>query len=381
MVDYSGNFIKVYNDSISLSKSDLEKISESLRSVKILGHCQSIIEKCYNQKGVFTVLVTLLFYKIHHPNQDIRLHKVELTSTDIPPKKGFSGRSFDTKYITPNLKKMGLPSMAESGWLTRSLEQAAPYDLDFQGKISGGVKIPFLTILNEVEVNNFPADKVLIYLLNQAAVKALENVVVIDKLKNSESITINNLVDILQLQFNKNYGTSGAAKLPMIAFHSIYQILLKEIHKYSGCTLEKLGSYTASDRTSKTAGDIEIFNADGSLLEAIEIKLNIQIDLHMLERAKEKIFKFNPKRYYILSTYDIKESERDYIYSVIKEIKSEHGCQVILNGVLHTLKYYFRLINNLEEFVNIYSKMIEYDNELKLIHKNYWRDQVEKLNS
>ena len=49
--------------------------------------------------------------KIHDPNQDIRNHKVEL-------KNGFSGRTYDTKFITPILKKNQLPSMAESAYLT-----------------------------------------------------------------------------------------------------------------------------------------------------------------------------------------------------------------------------------------------------------------------
>ncbi|MDQ7046844.1 MAG: DNA cytosine methyltransferase, partial [Sulfurovum sp.] len=88
-----------------------------------------ISQNSFNQKGVFTVFVTLGIYKIVHPTQDIRNHQTQIQD-------GFSGRSVDTKYITPILKKLGLPSMAESGWLTRSLEQPYPYNLDYEGKIS-----------------------------------------------------------------------------------------------------------------------------------------------------------------------------------------------------------------------------------------------------
>lgn len=56
--------------------------------------------------------VTLIVYKILHPQQDIRNHQTQI-------KGGFSGRTIDTKYITPTLKELNLPSMAESGWLTR----------------------------------------------------------------------------------------------------------------------------------------------------------------------------------------------------------------------------------------------------------------------
>ena len=78
-------------------------------------------EKINSNKGVYTVLVTLSYYKLLYPKQDIRYHQKAL-------KAGFSGRSFDTKYVTPILRVNDFPCMAESGWLTRSLEQASPYD-------------------------------------------------------------------------------------------------------------------------------------------------------------------------------------------------------------------------------------------------------------
>ena len=49
-----------------------------------------------NQRAVFTVLITLLVYKHFHNNQDIRYHQSNMVN-------GFSGRSFDTKNITPIL--------------------------------------------------------------------------------------------------------------------------------------------------------------------------------------------------------------------------------------------------------------------------------------
>jgi len=381
MTDYSKEFHDFCLVAKKLDNTHITQISSDLNKQSLLKDCNLIIEKSYAQKGVFTVLVTLLFYKTMHEEQDIRLHKKELVSSSDPSKKGFSGRSFDTKNITPNLKKLGLPSMAESGWLTRSLEQVAPFDMNFPGKISGGVKNAFLNIFNEVEVNNFPANKILIYLINKAFIKASENIVTIDKLDSPESISILQLVNILDNQFHNNYKTSGAAKLPMLAFHAIYQILLKELSKFSGCSLPEIGSYTASDRTSKTAGDLEIFDSISELQEAIEIKLSVPIDIHMVRRAKEKIYKFNPKRYYILSTAEILSSDRHDIYAEIDEIKREHGCQLILNGVLHTLKYYLRLIDNVEEFISIYSNLIEKDSELKLVHKQYWAQQIKLLNS
>ncbi|RTK65340.1 DNA cytosine methyltransferase, partial [Enterococcus faecalis] len=85
----------------------------------------NIVEKESTNKGVYTVLLSSLVYKYLHPNQDVRYHQVELEG-------GYSGRSFDTKYVTSFLKEKRLRgAMKESGWLTRSLEQKHAYDFDY----------------------------------------------------------------------------------------------------------------------------------------------------------------------------------------------------------------------------------------------------------
>jgi DNA (cytosine-5)-methyltransferase 1 len=77
-----------------------------------------------------------------------------------------------------------------------------------------------------------------------------------------------------------------------------------------------MGSHTASDRTSKSAGDIEIFKSK-ALFEAIEIKLDKAIDVTMVRIAIEKIARYNPDRYYILSYIGIKESDKLEIVNLI----------------------------------------------------------------
>lgn len=110
-----------YKDTLRHAFQNKLKCSDNIPP-ECLACIKTIAEKSKSQKGVFTVLVTLLVYKYLHPEQDIRNHQSHMTD-------GFSGRSIDTKYITPTLKELNLPSMAESGWLTRSLEQPYPYTL------------------------------------------------------------------------------------------------------------------------------------------------------------------------------------------------------------------------------------------------------------
>lgn len=334
-------------------------------------YIDTIIANAYRQKGVWTVLITLLFYKVLNPKQDIRNHKVELPN-------GFSGRTFDTKIVTPTLRKLGLPCMAESGWLTRSLEQANPYALDYKGKIANTkLKNAFLNLLHIVQncdTNENSAKKAkdfLEALFVGIKQELLSHQIEIIPLENKDNITINQIIHMLDAHFQHNYKTYGASKLPVLAFYAIYEILITELKRYEKCVLRHLGSHTASDKTSKSAGDIEIFKGS-EIYEAIEIKLNKEIDIAMLDIAYSKIIKFSPKRYSIFSTANIKKSDEMLIYAKIDEIRTKHGCQVIVNGVLPSIKYYLRLIDDLSIFIANYSKLIQADNEIQKEHKEYW---------
>jgi DNA (cytosine-5)-methyltransferase 1 len=163
----------------------------------------------------------------------------------------------------------------------------------------------------------------------------------------------------------------------VLAFYGIYSILVDELKRYKGCRLAALGSHTACDLTSKVSGDIQIFKGK-DLLEAIEIKLNKAIDKTVVRNAVGKIIKYNPKRYYILSSGDIVLSEKKEIAKIILDVKENHGCQIILNGLIPTLKYYFRLIYSLDEFVQKYSDLVGSDSELKRVHKEKWNELLKK---
>ncbi len=132
---------KLYKECVSLKNLD----SLGLRETQ-LRKIQMIVDKEETFKGVYTVLTTSLVYKSNNPNQDIRLHQANMNN-------GYSGRNFDTRFITPFLKqKQFLGAMKESGWLTRSLKQNLPYTLDYPGKISNiDVKKAFLEILDDIE--------------------------------------------------------------------------------------------------------------------------------------------------------------------------------------------------------------------------------------
>ncbi len=355
-MNHKEKLLEIYENS-SIVKDIKSVDAKTQENISLIG------EKINSQKGVYTVMITLVTHKILHPEQDIRNHQSSMPN-------GFSGRTIDTQHITPTLKELGLPSMAESGWLTRSLEQPYPYTLQYNGKISNKiVKKAFLEILDYIQKNKTKSENVLRLILFEAIQAKKRSIVAITPLKNPEKITIEKIMQMLDKHFNTNYHTHGGSKLPVIAFYSIYKSLVKELSRYKGCKLKEMGSHTASDRTSKSAGDIEI--SKGKLLyEAIEIKLDKQIDANIVRIAIEKIKRYNPTRYYILSYAEIKDEEKLVISDLITEINVKHGCQIIINGIMPTIKYYLRLLTSLEQFMKTYSQIVERDTEIKKVHKD-----------
>jgi len=99
----------------------------------------------------------------------------------------------------------------------------------------------------------------------------------------------------------------------------------------------------------------------------------------MILNAKDKILKHSPRRYYILSSADIRQEDETKIQSEIEFIANNHGCQVIVNGIIPTLKYYLRLITSVEKFVQDYSRLIEQDKELQISHKVEWNNILNTL--
>ncbi|WP_072222149.1 DNA cytosine methyltransferase [Campylobacter coli] len=338
---------------------------------------QTIVNYEENLKGVFTVLVTSLVYKTLHPEQDIRNHQANMEN-------GYSGRTFDTNYITPFLKeKSFLGAMKESGWLTRSLEQSLPYNLDFPGKINNlRVKDAFLHILNDVEINKANPYEYLLYLFNLSIRERDRKAIVIaTPIVKESKMSIDEILNILNNHFYYSNNIKGTSILPVVALYSIYQCITQEVARFNGKFLEPLSSHYSCDKSSKNAGDIVIRNPDGSLYEVVEVKFDIPPTSIMVEDGYKKIYNTSIQRYYILSTAYPKEDELEKIQSKINRIRNEHGCQIIVNGVFDTLKYYLRLMWDTDKFMTSYINNIQHNSELNYEHKNILNQLIGQYNS
>lgn len=333
-----------------------------------------IAENSEKQKGVLAVLVTSLTKKIETPSQDVRYHQDQLPG-------GYSGRTLDTKCVTPFIKKhFPRLAMKESGWLTRSLEQPYPYTLEYEGRIKNKrVRNAFLQILNDVEVNHADPEKYFVGLFILLVEQRSEIQTLISKKPVIPTkVSINLIIDHLKSHFFGRYRSYGASKLPVIALYSVYQIMVKELDRFQNKKLKALKSHLAADVRAGDIGDIEIIDEDDGFFEAAEIKHNKVITSVMVNDCYKKFKSTYVKRYYVLTTADpfIEEEQKRDVQRVVRKIKREHGCEVIVNGIMRSLGYYLRLIENPQQFVETYTENLKYEvstgTEIKEEHLKAW---------
>lgn len=326
-----------------------------------------IVEHSEKSKGLATVLMTLLSHKIVDPKQDIRYHQAQ-------QKNGFAGRTIDKAEVTPFMKESNFPAMAESGWLTRSLEQPYPYTLDYQGKIKPEeLKQSFLNILDGIEEQNLEAHGILEYYLRCLIVQRDSKNI---DLAKPHSLTISQIVEVLRKHFTFKYDCAGQSRLPSLAMYALYQCTTRECKRYNAKELLPLASHNSADTQSGRIGDVDVNNEDSTAYEGVEIKHEIPITVQLIKDAYEKFKIYNTDRYYLLTTADINNADWDKIELEVKKIRQIHGCQVIVGSIYDTLMYHLQLLDNPALFIDHYVELMKIDDTVKFQHKKIWNDII-----
>lgn len=348
-------------------------------SSKCATHLRTILKYAETQKGVLGVLATSLTHKIYKPRQDIRYHQEGM-------KGGYSGRSFDTRYVTPFFQaKFPHYAMRESAWLTRSLEQPRPYTLNYAGHIqSKTLKTAFLELLDLIQKDRTLPNKILVTLFALLIESSEKHTQIIATVAIPDKVMIARVVGAMRQHIYYKYSGSGAARLPVLAIYAVYELLIQEgMKRYAGKMLAPLGRHTSPDFRSGALGDIEIFDKDGVCFEALEIKHLKLVTLEMVNIAYEKIKSHPINRYYILTTHEPDYSESESVVERIEAINKEHGCQIILNGALATLKYYLRLVSKPQDFVDVYTSLLQEEfnrsSGVKSDHLQMWAELRKSL--
>ena len=91
-----------------------------------------------------------------------------------------------------------------------------------------------------------------------------------------------------------------------------------------------------------------------------------------VSEAIQKVQTESVERYFILSTAKPDSNEWDEVQKLISDFRKSNGCEIIVNGVYETIKYYLRLLKSTNEFVNAYTELLAIDEDINYEHKVAW---------
>ena len=265
--------------------------------------------------------------------------------------------------------------MAESGWMTHSLAEPYPYDLNYQGKIRPKEqRNAFLNIIDYVQTKNTEPKEVLKFLFKNLIRKRDEIASI--ELAKPQNFSISKIIDILHRHFTFKYSSQGGARLPVLAIFAAYECMMNEVARFNDKFLCPLEHHGSADLQSGRIGDIDVNYADNTAFEGVEIKHERIITPQLVMDAYEKFKGYKTDRYYLLTTADMSKADWEQIENKIIHISQIHGCEVIVNGVYTTLKYYLRLLSNKADFIDKYVELLKSDDTIKYEHKITWNDII-----
>ncbi|MDW8295560.1 MAG: hypothetical protein RMJ97_01630 [Raineya sp.] len=338
-----------------------------------------LIENIEKNKSLVAAVITSLLKKIVQPTQDIRLHRTDF-------EQGYSARILDTQVTTPFFKEK-FPRYAnkETAFLTLATRERIRWDkqegqnLKIRNQL---LKESFLNIFEQIEVHQANPQMYLHYILAKLIHLSSQENQTIDYLNLSITCSKINIYSVLQL-LKEFFSTPQSSRLPVIAIYSIYEVLMNKFERYKDKKLLPLQVHTSPDK--HTLGDIEIYTESNQPFEIIEIKHNIPIEKNIILDVCKKISNLPVNRYYILTTFENTFSDAEtemQIVSYISEILKQTGTEIIVNGIIASLKYYLRFIDDYTMFLQSYTDNLKTDflnsTEIKSFHLSVWQELLEK---
>lgn len=331
----------------------ISNIDKDVNSKIIKNNVDVMINHIDSNKSVLGAVVTSCLKKIVDPKQDIRLHKIGFES-------GYSARSLDTNVTTPFFKRFfSKYANKETAFLTLSTRENIKWDLNegYSIKIRNkSVKNSFLLLIDGIQKGKIIPEECIVYIFIKLMLLLEQNNKVINEVNCTTDhlgiYNINTVINILEKHFESNKGS----RLPVIAIYTIYSMLLETVNRYKDKILKPLNVHTSSDK--RGYGDIEIYNSDNSPFEIIEIKHNIPINHNMIFDIIKKAKNTSIQRYYILTTFKdcfAAAQEEEKVNSFCINSKREYDLEIIANGIIQSIKYYLRFIDDYHNFIKYYT--------------------------
>lgn len=374
--DISTDVGKKLDDALGVAEAAYaeDRVVPNSLSPRIKESLDAMHKKAQAASAAFTNIVTCIAIKAARPEADVRYHQTQIQD-QTQRSAGVNFRGISESVVYPWLTRNRFEG-AKSGWQTRTLERPKPYTLNYDENI-GHVKVPFLTIFDELEEHNASPSEALVYLISHQVFRREEVKITLSIPKTQEITRISEM--LTQHFFRKYKGAKGASRLPVLALHAIYDVMTNELKRYEGKTLLPLNEHSAADSQTGSLGDIEISDdITGEIFEAIEVKHALPITESVAADVQEKVMDKEISRYYILTTHSKCTAENSVI-KIIDNIRDVYDCQVIVNGVMPTIAYYLRLLSDPSQFFPKYVLLLQTEKAIAHEHRTAWNDVVKGI--
>jgi DNA (cytosine-5)-methyltransferase 1 len=289
-------------------------------SERIIKTLDGLHEKAQQASAAFTNIVTCLAIKSARPDADVRYHQTQIQKDTERP-VGANFRGISEKVIYPWLNRHQFEG-AKSGWQTRTLERPRPYTLDYEENIDH-VKTEFLHTFDQIEEHGEAADQALLHIIYKQVLRREQVKITLSIPRTQDIATI---VDLFQRHFFRKYGgAKGASRLPVLALHAVYSVIVPELKRYNHKSVRPLEEHSAADSQTGSLGDIEVSDdISGEIFEAVEVKFGMPISEAVIAGVQEKVMDKTIARYYVLTTSDRCEPDAR-AKKIMDNIKSVHN--------------------------------------------------------
>lgn len=318
---------------------------------------ETIVRNKASNKYLFSILLTAAVKKIVDPKIDIRRAQDNM-------KGGYSNRSLDQRIVTPFLKKYDYTHCEASGLESgRNMERPIPWDLKYPTNPRGqGNKEAFLGTLNFIQTQAGSPETVSLYLLflDRSSITTAEATTA-PPLEQE----ISKIMRVFERHFSESSG-QGRSRLPVLALYAIYSFLINELSRYMDASLLPLERHTTADLRSGSIGDIQL-NIENDPFEGIEVKSDKPITVSMINELPRKFGKSKVSRYYILTTFpgSVLEDEQELVKTAVKLVQERTGTQIIVNGLISSLRYYLRLLEDPSSVLGEYQELLNKDQDIR----------------
>lgn len=309
----------------------------------------------------------LAIFKAIKPDQDIRAYQRIHDG-------GFDARGIESAVFLPFLGSKRLRSASGSHFLTRRFADGAPYSRErpirTQKKLIGEVFLDIILAMQD-EPKKANAEVIAVILIGGMIMERNQGDVPLTRPKGQPIQTVLKFLED-HINFPFEDSRDAGPRLAQLALYAIYECILPTSKRYEGCELVPLERLKAANRKSGTVGDVDVLKG-AKPIEAVEAKFKDAITLEMVNEAIKKIETKDVKRYFILSTSGVvSDGEEDKITARCRDFYYGNGCEIIVNGVFETIRYYLRLIGSTDDFISRYVDLVAADKDLTYEHKQAW---------